>query len=295
MNNLGKVTEDLPNSKISRTTPEAQGDSVWSPPHGTLGELAESARARSSSIAGLPPAAAIAAAREGVPSLKRALRKEHVAIIAEIKRSSPSRGWINPGLDSAIRAGEYEKGGAAAFSVLTEPDHFGGRDEDIVKVRAASALPILKKDFHVTSVQIAHAAHLGASAALVIVRAIEPQRLGELAAAAADVGLELLFEVRDERELDRALEAGASMIGVNNRDLETLRIDPSTSARIMPRIPASCVAIAESGFTSRADVESAARAGADAVLIGSSLSSSSDPVSALERLTRVPRLEGARS
>ncbi|HXV16694.1 MAG TPA: indole-3-glycerol-phosphate synthase [Gemmatimonadaceae bacterium] len=232
--------------------------------------------------------------RNGIPSMTSALRGKHLGIIAEVKRSSPSKGVINQSIDSGAQAASYERGGASAISVLTEPDRFGGRDEDITSARAASRLPILKKDFHVTEDQIVHAALLGASAALVIVRAIEPAMLPRLARAGSEVGIELLYEVRDERELERALAAGATMIGVNHRNLETLQIDPETVTRIVPLIPADCVAIAESGYSSREGIAIAAGAGADAVLVGSALSASSDAAEAVSRLTGIARISRKR-
>lgn len=280
----------MPNSKIIRTTPEAQGDSAWKPPAGTLGELVRLAwqrAARLESGAGaIDSEATVHLAR---PSLRHALTGAHVGVIAEIKRSSPSRGAINPGLDSARQARAYSDGGAVAISVLTEPSAFGGSDEDLGIVRSAVGVPLLRKDFHVSESQLLEARRLGASAALVIVRAIEPSRLRSLAQAARDVSLELVFEIRDEIELDRALGAGAEIIGVNNRNLETLEIDPHTVKRIVPLIPPECVAIAESGYSTRDQVVEAARAGADAVLVGSSVSASPDPAAAVGALADVPR------
>lgn len=222
-----------------------------------------------------------------VPSLSLALRQSTLAVIAEIKRSSPSRGSINPDIDTASRARAYEAGGASAISVLTEPSRFGGAIDDILRARAACTLPLLAKDFHVTESQLITARNAGASAALVIVRAIDPARLPMLAAGAREIGIELLFEVRDEAELARALEAGAELIGVNNRNLETLEIDSGTVERIVPLIPKHCVAIAESGYSTRAQIEVAGRAGSDAVLIGSSLSAAPDPAAAVAALTGV--------
>jgi indole-3-glycerol phosphate synthase len=222
------------------------------------------------------------------PSMFEALRKDTVAVIAEIKRRSPSRGSINPGLAAADQARAYASGGASALSVLTEPTSFGGDNEDIGLARKAE-LPILKKDFHVSELQLVEAQALGASAALIIVRAIDPVRLDDLAIAAREIDLELLFEVRDESELERALKAGATMIGVNNRNLETLVIDPDTVSRVLPLIPATCIAVAESGYSTAADVERAAQAGADAVLVGSALSASPEPSAAVALISAVPR------
>jgi indole-3-glycerol phosphate synthase len=259
------------------------------PPGGTLGDLVEKAEIRGKSIELKSDLAAVAASRAFTRKLSEALMRETVAVIAEIKRSSPSKGSINSSLDSVRQARLYERGGAAAISVLTEPERFGGSDEDIESVMTASTLPILKKDFHVTPAQVAHAATLGVSAALVIVRAVNPARLRELATAGRDTGLELLFEVRDEWELESALDNDALLIGVNNRNLETLEIDPSTVSRIVPLIPGECIAVAESGYTSRDKVETAAKAGADAVLVGSSLSASDDPSRAVAEIASVRR------
>jgi indole-3-glycerol phosphate synthase len=215
-------------------------------------------------------------------------------VIAEVKRSSPSKGDINPGLDLARQVKAYEAGGAAAISVLTEPTRFRGSTDDLVLARKSVALPLLKKDFHVDIAQILEARSLGASAALVIVRAVPPARLKDLMTAAADVALEILVEVRDERELDLALSLGADLIGVNNRNLETLEIDTATSLRILPLVPRGVIAIAESGFKSAADLERVAGAGADAVLVGSEVSRAGDPEAAVRSLTGVMRTHGAR-
>ncbi|MEO5904816.1 MAG: indole-3-glycerol phosphate synthase TrpC [Gemmatimonadaceae bacterium] len=222
------------------------------------------------------------------PRFADALNRNTVAVIAEMKRKSPSKGAINTALGAAAQAKCYAAGGAAALSVLTEPTRFGGSNDDIGAARGAE-LPILKKDFHVSEAQLVEARALGASAALIIVRAIEPSRLATLAEAARELDLEILFEVRDERELEQALSAGAILIGVNNRNLETLEIDADTVSRIIPLIPPTCIAIAESGYTTAADVERAAQAGADAVLIGSSLSASLDPETAVALLVGVSR------
>jgi indole-3-glycerol phosphate synthase len=223
-----------------------------------------------------------------------ALRGTDVSIIAEVKRSSPSKGQINPGLDLDERVRAYEKGGAAAISILTEPRRFGGSNEDLVRARGAVAAPLLKKDFHVEVVQILEARSLGASAALVIARAVSPSRLKELLAAGSEVGIEILVEVRDADELDLALSLDAQLIGVNNRNLETLEIDPDTALLLLPMIPRGIVAIAESGVKSASDIARVAEAGADAVLVGSALSASPDPEALVRSLTGVTRTAGAR-
>ena len=224
-----------------------------------------------------------------VVSLAAALRSDSVALIAEVKRRSPSKGAIAPGLDASTQARAYAQGGAAAISVLTEPDHFGGSEDDLVSVRSAVSVPALKKDFHVQPIQLVEARALGASAALLIMRALSPERFRELMDCGRALDLELLVEVRDEAELERAVEGGATMIGVNNRDLETLLIDGTTAERIVPKIPRSIVAVAESGIQSRDDVTRYAGFGADAVLVGSSISAAPDPVAATRALAGVPR------
>jgi len=217
-----------------------------------------------------------------------------VGIIAEVKRSSPSKGAINKDLNAADQALAYERGGAAAISVLTEPTRFEGSNQDLQAVRSTVGIPVLKKDFHVDRLQLLEAKVLGSSAALVIVRAVPPQRLAELMLVGREIELEILVEVRDERELALALSVGARLIGVNNRDLETLVIDASTADRVLPLIPRSCCAVAESGFEDRADIERAASNGADAILVGSLLSRSADPEATVHSLTTVTRIPHAR-
>jgi indole-3-glycerol phosphate synthase len=288
-------TEHLPNSYVSRRSTEAQALSAWTPPGGTLGELTEEARARAATLtprtAELERAIETTAAPAGFAS---ALRSANVAIIAEVKRSSPSKGAINIGLDLERQVRAYEKGGAAAISILTEPRQFSGSTRDLTAARAAVRTPLLKKDFHVEVVQILEARSLGASAALVIARAVPPARLKELMKAGNEFGIEILVEVRDAGELDLALSLDARLIGVNNRNLETLEIDQETSLRLLPLIPSEIVAIAESGVKSIDDVTRLAAAGVHAVLIGSQLSASSDPEAAVRALTGVARTAGAR-
>jgi indole-3-glycerol phosphate synthase len=267
-----------------------QAQNSWTPPGGTLGRIVGEAAAR---IALLEQRESDLGneAEETLPgpSLERALRGTTVAVLAEVKRRSPSKGAIAESLDAVAQARAYEAGGAAAVSILTEPAHFGGSIEDLLAVRSAIALPALKKDFHVAPIQLVEARALGASAALIIARALSPAQFVVMMNAGRDLGLELLVEVRDEAELERALAAGATMIGVNNRNLETLEIDPTTSERLIPLVPKELVAIAESGVRSVADVERYAACGADAVLVGSSLSAAGDPIAATRAFAAVPR------
>jgi len=271
-----------------------QAFSQWTPPTGTLGNIVGEALQRASALEGrLDELERLCADTPVGPSLEAALVQQTVSLLAEVKRRSPSKGAIAAGLNAVDQALAYRQGGAAGVSILTEPAHFGGSTDDLLDVRRRVDLPALKKDFHVAPIQLIEARALGASAALLIARALSPESLAEMMRVGADLGLELLVEVRDEAELERALAGGATMVGVNNRDLETLVIDPQTSIRIIPLIPPSVVAIAESGVQSRADVERYADVGADAVLVGSSLSSATDPVAATRALAGVPKVSRA--
>ena len=211
-----------------------------------------------------------------------------------MKRRSPSKGWINADISAVDQAKAYASGGAAAISVLTEPDSFGGSVDDLVAVLANVEVPVLKKDFHVEPIQLVEAAAVGASAALLIVRALSPDALIEMTGTANQLGLEVLLEVRDAEELRRALDAAelhaaVTAIGVNNRNLETLMIDAGRAETLIKDVPARFVAIAESGVSTREDVERAARGHADAVLVGSAVSAASDPAAAVRGLANVPR------
>ena len=228
-------------------------------------------------------------AADQAPGFRAALEGSTVGVIAEIKRSSPSRGTINAGLDALTQARAYERGGAAAISVLTEPTHFRGSLGDLTAVRGGVTVPILKKDFHVHPLQLLEAKALGAAAALLIARALAPAELISLSREARGLELEILVEVRDEFELERAMAVDAQVIGINNRDLETLRIDPATAERLLPKIPSEVIAVAESGMRTLEDVVQAARGGADAVLIGTFLSASADPEAAVRALSAIPR------
>ena len=252
--------------------------------------LTEEARKRAAALARDERSlnAALIAAGQ-TPSFRAALDLPTVAVIAEVKRSSPSKGTINAHMDASAQGQAYERGGAAVISVLTEPTHFGGSPADLMEVRAAVSIPVLKKDFHVHPLQLLEAKALGASAALLIARALSPAELTSLARDARALELEILVEVRDEAELERAMAVDAQVIGVNNRDLETLRIDSRTAERLLPLIPAEVIAIAESGMRAARDVVEAASWGADAVLIGSFLSASPNPEAAVRELSAIRR------
>ncbi|MFN8572560.1 MAG: indole-3-glycerol-phosphate synthase [Gemmatimonadaceae bacterium] len=261
-----------------------------------LGRLCASARKRARLLNRDAILAAIGDIEHAAPapSLIAALGAgSEVAVVAELKRRSPSKGVLREELAPGERAGAYAKGGARALSVLTEPEEFGGSAQDLTAASQASRLPTLKKDFHVTPIQVWEARSLHASALLLIARALGPRLLDEMMAECRRAEIEALVEVRSEAELSWALDSGSALIGVNSRDLESLEVDPEVHAHLLPQIPAACVAVAESGVGSRLDVSRAALQGADAVLVGSFLSQSNDPVRATSALTGVARVSRA--
>jgi indole-3-glycerol phosphate synthase len=205
-------------------------------------------------------------------------------VIAELKRASPSAGPLRPDLDAAGLATAYREGGAGAVSVLTEPEFFQAHADDLIRVRAAVDLPVLRKDFIVDEYQVYESRALGADAVLLIVAALEAGELQRLIAVTEAAGMEALVEVHDEAEVDLAIAAGAGLIGVNNRNLATLEVDIGVSLRIAERIPDPVVRIAESGLRTRADLESLRRVGYAGFLIGETLVRAADPGSALREL-----------
>jgi indole-3-glycerol phosphate synthase len=212
------------------------------------------------------------------------LRGQGVSVIAEVKRSSPSKGALAAIADPASLAADYEAGGAKIISVLTERRRFGGTIDDLAAVRNRVDVPVLRKDFIVTSYQLWEARAYGADLALLIVAALDQQALVSLIERAESIGLTPLVEVHTEPELTRALDAGAKVIGVNARDLGTLKVDRSTFAKIAPLIPKNVIKIAESGVRGPHDLLAYAGAGADAVLVGESLVTGKDPRAAVADL-----------
>jgi indole-3-glycerol phosphate synthase len=211
-------------------------------------------------------------------------RADGVSVIAEVKRSSPSKGELATIPDPAALAREYEVGGAAAISVLTEQRRFGGTLDDLKAVRDTVSVPVLRKDFIVTSYQLWEARAYGADMALLIVAALDQNALVSLVERASSIGLTPLVEVHDEAEIDRALAAEARLIGVNARNLRTLEVDRSAFARLAPRIPDDVVRIAESGVRGPHDVIDHARNGADVVLVGETLVTGANPRSTVADL-----------
>ena len=208
-----------------------------------------------------------------------------IAVISEIKRRSPSKGDLNADLDPATRARTNERGGASCLSVLTDEEYFGGSVADLQSARAACSLPVIRKDFTVSLHDIVDARLMGADCVLLIAAALDAGELAEMHLLAADVGLDALVEVHDEAELDVAMAAGAVLVGVNQRDLDTFEVDHERAVRMAGAIPDECVKVAESGVRGGDDARSLEAAGYDAVLVGETLVTSDDPAAAIRDLT----------
>jgi indole-3-glycerol phosphate synthase len=228
---------------------------------------------------------AAATARTDRRSFIEALKAPGLSVIAEHKRRSPSAGTIRQGsaLDDVV--GAYERAGAAALSILTEERNFAGSLDDLRAARAASRLPILRKDFVVDPYQVLESAACGADAILLIVAALERSQLSELHAQALELGLDVLVEIHDRTEMGTALGAGATLVGINNRDLTTLRVDTRRTFELVPHLPADVTVVAESGFSRAAELDELADAGVSAVLVGEALMRSPDIEAACRALT----------
>ncbi|MEO7197577.1 MAG: indole-3-glycerol phosphate synthase TrpC [Solirubrobacterales bacterium] len=254
----------------------------------TLDQLVEAARdgvrRRSSQISGDDLRSRLGT-RTGSRPFKEALVRPGLAVIAEFKRGSPSAGLIDPDADVPSVVSAYERGGAAAISVLTDERNFHGSLADLEQARAATTLPILRKDFIVDPYQLWEAAIAGADAALLIVAALADEDLNLLFEEASTLDLDCLVEVHDEEDLERALRLDPEVIGINNRNLKDLRVDIATTAELITDVPAGKTVVAESGYTDRAQIEELDRIGVDAVLIGERLMRSSNPESMVRQLT----------
>ncbi|MFL5768390.1 MAG: indole-3-glycerol phosphate synthase TrpC [Actinomycetota bacterium] len=252
-----------------------------------MGFLSDLVAQLRSELAQRPPdEAALRAAVASAPAVRNfeaALRAPGVAVIAEVKRSSPSAGAIAE-TDPGERAAVYERGGAAAISVLTEPDHFGGSLDDLRAARRTTDLPLLRKDFLIAPAQLSESRAAGADAVLLITASVSDDELSSLLQAAKELELSTLVEAHSEDDLERSLAAGASIVGVNARDLETLEVDEGRALRLLERVPSDRVRVFESGIASRAQVERAVDAGADAVLVGEHLMRATDPGAAIAEL-----------
>jgi indole-3-glycerol phosphate synthase len=225
------------------------------------------------------------------PSLLAALSDEEnpsVKVIAEVKRRSPSKGWIDEHLDVAQLANNYSEGGASAISVLTDERYFSGSVEDFALVRSAVTLPLLRKDFTVSANDVLDTALMGASAVLLIVAALSDEELRLFFDVARQCGLDALVEVHDSNEAERAVDLGATLIGVNQRDLRSFEVSFDRAAAVIASFPSSVVAVCESGLSTESDVQRAADAGFDAVLVGESFVRSSEPVSLVRSFATVP-------
>ena len=219
----------------------------------------------------------IAPARGFRAALETVAASGDIAVISEIKRRSPSKGELAAGLDPVELAQQYERGGAACLSVLTDVDFFGGSIEDLVAARAACSLPVLRKDFTVSARDVCDARIMGADCVLLIAAALDQAELESFLKLAHAIGFDALVEIHDEAELDRAVAAGADLIGVNQRDLVTFAVDTDRAVRMAPQMPAGVVRVAESGITGPADAALLAAAGYHAVLVGEHLVTSGDP------------------
>ena len=215
-----------------------------------------------------------------------ALRASEPAVIAELKKASPSRGLLQPDFHPAFIAHTYEQGGAACLSVLTDKPYFQGSLHDLEAARAAVSLPVLRKDFTIDRIQVFEAAAHGADAILLIAAILDAPGLAALRELASSLGLASLVEVHDPDELSKATDSGAEIIGVNNRDLDTLEISLDTSLRLSFLMPSNVIRVSESGIHTRADIDLLRGAGFHAFLIGESLMRSPDPLALLNSLTR---------
>ena len=249
--------------------------------HATRERLAE--RKRERPLAELERSAG--AREEGRP-FREALSHPGTSLVAEHKRRSPSAGTIREGASVTDVVCAYERGGAAALSVLTEEDHFGGSLADLREAREASTLPILRKDFHVDPYQLYEAKALGADAVLVVVGSLTAGDLRRLYAEAQGLDLDALVEVHDEAELEVALELDADVIGINNRDLASFSVDLARTFDLLADVPAGKTVVSESGIGSRAQVDELEQVGVDAVLVGETLMRAPDPEAAVRELTR---------
>ena len=246
--------------------------------HVAQAKAALSENALLAALAEAPPLRPFAA------TLERHLAEGRYGLIAEIKKASPSAGLIRSDFNPSVLAQAYAVGGASCLSVLTDEPYFQGSDDDLRAARRQVELPVLRKDFILDPYQILESRHIGADCVLLIMAALSDPMASELAAAAAELGLDVLAEVHDEAELDRALRLGVRMIGINNRDLKTLRTDLATTERLAPEVPAGRLVVAESGIRRPEDLDRLAAAGARCFLVGETLMREPDVAAATRRL-----------
>jgi indole-3-glycerol phosphate synthase len=233
--------------------------------------------------------------RDFTGALREGSSRDGVAVISEIKRRSPSKGELAPGLDPAELASNYLAAGAHCLSVLTDTKYFGGSQEDLLAARLSVSIPTLRKDFTISIADIYDARIMSADAILLIVAALNDEELSTFHRTSEELGMAALVEVHDEYELERALAIGARIIGVNQRDLRTFVVDGDRARRVGAQIPPGIVRIAESGISTAADVRSLREAGFDAILVGEALVTAADPLAALRRLLGDPETADGRT
>ncbi len=226
----------------------------------------------------------VAAPRGFAAAIESAIAAGRPAVIAEIKKASPSKGVIRPDFDPVAIARSYAFGGATCLSILTDTDFFQGDDAYLQQARAACALPVLRKDFVIDAYQIHEARVLGANCILLIVAALDDARLAEFTALAMDLGMDVLVEVHDIDELERALQVPAPLLGINNRNLRTFEVSLDTTLALQSAVPRDRTLVTESGITTRADVERMRNAGVETFLVGETFMRDDDPGAALQRL-----------
>lgn len=248
-----------------------------------IGEVQER-RSRVGMAALRTRAASQSSIRGFAATLRKRIDSGDAAVIAEVKKASPSQGVLRANFDPAAIARSYEAGGASCLSVLTDVDFFQGADDYLREARAACALPVLRKDFIIDPYQVYEARALGADCVLLIVAALGDLQLDELAGLAEELGMDALIEAHDGRELERALATPAALIGINNRDLNTFATSLQTTLDLRGRVPQDRVLITESGIHSRADVERMRMAGVNAFLVGEAFMRADDPGTELKRL-----------
>ena len=279
-----KPKQNLPENRPNASMPKTKLDAILTATRDRVASLRGQARELERRAAAAPAPRPFA----------RALAGRDVGVIAEVKRRSPSAGAIREDLDPVAHARAYTQGGAVAISVLTDELHFGGSLEDLARVASAVPVPVLRKDFILDELQLYEARAAGASAVLLIVRALSSDGLRALARAARDQRLGVLVEVHSAGELDQALGVDPTAVGVNSRDLATFTVDLAAAERLVALVPGAVPVIAESGIATRADVERMASAGADLILVGTSVAGSADPGAAVRALTGVQRMGRSR-
>jgi len=275
-----KPKQNLPENRPNASMPKTKLDAILTATRDRVASLRTQARELERRAAAAPEPRPFA----------RALAGRDVGVIAEVKRRSPSAGAIREDLDPVAHARAYTQGGAVAISVLTDELHFGGSLEDLARVASAVPVPVLRKDFILDELQLYEARAAGASAVLLIVRALSSDGLRALARAARDQRLGVLVEVHSAGELEQALGVDPTAVGVNSRDLATFTVDLAAAERLVALVPGAVPVIAESGIATRADVERMASAGADLVLVGTSVAGNADPEAAVRGLTGVRRV-----